>query len=132
MPGSLERIHRWDVIGMGVLPLQFKVSPGRPLTSSSVNINDLHEVRGKIRHLGSDRRKCSLCREGTRWKTKILRRTEQGEAASRTSLLLDKCDAIDGRSFCPLGEASAGAVRLNVKPFTQEFDIGPTRRGGDC
>ncbi len=36
-------------------------------------------------------------------------------------LLLDICNGMDGRSFCPLGDASAWAVRSNVKLFREEF-----------
>ena len=67
--------------------------------------------------------KCTPCREGTIWKVKILERIESGEGrAEDMDLLLDICDGIDGRSFCPLGDASAWAVRSNVKLFRAEFE----------
>ena len=37
-------------------------------------------------------------------------------------LLLDVCDQIDGRSFCPLGDAASWALRSNVKLFRDEFE----------
>ena len=66
--------------------------------------------------------KCTPCREGTWWKVRILERLEHGEGRQEDmDLLLDICDGMDGRSFCPLGDASAWAVRSNVKLFTEEF-----------
>jgi len=37
-------------------------------------------------------------------------------------LLLDIADGIDGRSFCPLGDAASWALRSNVKLFREEFE----------
>jgi NADH-quinone oxidoreductase subunit F len=66
--------------------------------------------------------KCTPCREGTWWKVKVLDRLEHGEGRQEDlDLLLDICDGMDGRSFCPLGDASAWAVRSNVKLFREEF-----------
>ena len=66
--------------------------------------------------------KCTPCREGTWWKVKVLERIEHGEGRQEDmDLLLDVCDSMDGRCFCPLGDASAWAVRSNVKLFRDEF-----------
>ncbi|MBA2725054.1 MAG: NADH-quinone oxidoreductase subunit NuoF, partial [Actinobacteria bacterium] len=66
--------------------------------------------------------KCTPCREGTWWKVKILERLEHGDGRQEDmDLLLDICDGMDGRSFCPLGDASAWAVRSNVQLFRDEF-----------
>lgn len=66
--------------------------------------------------------KCTPCREGTWWKVKVLERIEHGEGRQEDmDLLLDICDSMDGRCFCPLGDASAWAVRSNVKLFLEEF-----------
>lgn len=66
--------------------------------------------------------KCTPCREGTWWKVKVLERIEHGEGRQEDmDLLLDICNAMDGRCFCPLGDASSWAVRSNVKLFTDEF-----------
>lgn len=66
--------------------------------------------------------KCTPCREGTWWKVKVLERIEHGEGRQEDmDLLLDICDGMDGRCFCPLGDASSWAVRSNVKLFTEEF-----------
>jgi NADH-quinone oxidoreductase subunit F len=66
--------------------------------------------------------KCTPCREGTWWKVKVLHRIEHGEGRQEDmDLLLDICDGMDGRCFCPLGDASSWAVRSNVKLFRDEF-----------
>ena len=67
--------------------------------------------------------KCTPCREGTWWGVKVLERIEHGEGrAEDMDLLLDICDGIDGRAFCPLGDAAAWALRSNVKLFREEFE----------
>ena len=67
--------------------------------------------------------KCTPCREGTWWAVKVLERIEHGEGRPEDmDLLLDIANGIDGRSFCPLGDASAWALRSNVKLFREEFE----------
>ena len=67
--------------------------------------------------------KCTPCREGTWWAVKVLERIEHGEGRQEDlDLLLDIADGIDGRSFCPLGDAAAWALRSNVKLFREEFE----------
>ncbi|MDQ3915534.1 MAG: NADH-quinone oxidoreductase subunit NuoF [Actinomycetota bacterium] len=67
--------------------------------------------------------KCTPCREGTWWAVKVLERIEHGEGRPEDmDLLLDICDGIDGRSFCPLGDAASWALRSNVKLFRDEFE----------
>jgi NADH-quinone oxidoreductase subunit F len=67
--------------------------------------------------------KCTPCREGTWWAVKVLERIEHGEGRSEDmDLLLDIADGIDGRSFCPLGDAASWALRSNVKLFREEFE----------
>jgi NADH-quinone oxidoreductase subunit F len=74
--------------------------------------------------------KCTPCREGTWWKVRVLERLEHGDGRQEDlDLLLDICDGMDGRSFCPLGDASAWAVRSNVKLFTEEFQAHVDQRG---
>jgi NADH-quinone oxidoreductase subunit F len=66
--------------------------------------------------------KCTPCREGTWWALKVLERIEHGEGQKEDmDLLLDIADGIDGRSFCPLGDAASWALRSNVKLFRDEF-----------
>lgn len=67
--------------------------------------------------------KCTPCREGTWWAVKVLERIEQGEGRKEDmDLLRDIADGMDGRSFCPLGDAAAWALRSNVKLFRDEFE----------
>ena len=67
--------------------------------------------------------KCTPCREGTWWGVKVLERIEHGEGRKEDmDLLLSICDRIDGRAFCPLGDAAAWALRSNVKLFRDEFE----------
>ena len=67
--------------------------------------------------------KCTPCREGTWWAVKVLERIEHGEGRPEDmDLMLDIADGIDGRSFCPLGDAASWALRSNVKEFRAEFE----------
>ena len=67
--------------------------------------------------------KCTPCREGTWWAVKILDRIEHGDGRPEDlQLMLDIADGIDGRSFCPLGDAASWALRSNVKLFREEFE----------
>jgi NADH-quinone oxidoreductase subunit F len=66
--------------------------------------------------------KCTPCREGTWWAVKVLERIEHGEGRQEDmDLLLDIANGMDGRSFCPLGDAASWALRSNVKLFRDEF-----------
>lgn len=66
--------------------------------------------------------KCIPCREGTDWLWKILRRIEHGEGREEDiDLLLDICDNIAGKSFCPLGDAALGPVVSSIKHFRDEY-----------
>ncbi len=67
--------------------------------------------------------KCTPCREGTSWSVKVLDRIEHGEGRHEDmQLLLDICNGMDGRSFCPLGDAASWALRSAVKLFREEFE----------
>ncbi len=83
--------------------------------------------------------KCTPCREGTYWLTEILERLEHGHGRERdVDLLLDICDNISGKSFCPLGDAATSSITSGIKLFRQEFEyhvkhghcmVGPGRTG---
>lgn len=67
--------------------------------------------------------KCTPCREGTWWAVKVLERIEHGEGRQEDmDLLLDISNGMDGRSFCPLGDAASWALRSGVKTFRNEFE----------
>jgi NADH-quinone oxidoreductase subunit F len=66
--------------------------------------------------------KCIPCREGTDWLCQILHRIEHGGGrAEDLDLLLDICDGIAGKSFCPLGDAALGPVHSSIDHFRDEY-----------
>jgi NADH-quinone oxidoreductase subunit F len=67
--------------------------------------------------------KCSPCREGTYWMAQVFDRLEFGEGRpGDPDVLLDMGFNIDGRSFCPLGDASTWFPRSVIKYFRDEFE----------
>lgn len=68
--------------------------------------------------------KCIPCREGTDWMHKILTRIEAGQGRPEDiDLLLDICDNIAGKSFCPLGDAAVGPVQSSIEHFREEYEF---------
>ncbi|MFQ5465714.1 MAG: NADH-quinone oxidoreductase subunit NuoF [Thermodesulfobacteriota bacterium] len=66
--------------------------------------------------------KCTPCREGTSWLTRVLKRIESGEGRPDDLGLLDSlCNNIFGRTFCPLGDGAVMALRGSLKHFRDEF-----------
>jgi len=66
--------------------------------------------------------KCIPCREGTDWMYLILKRIEEGQGREEDlDLLLQICDNIAGKSFCPLGDAAIGPVRSSIQKFRDEY-----------
>ena len=66
--------------------------------------------------------KCTPCREGTFWMVRILERLENGEGTDEDlQKLLDICDNINGRAFCPLGDGATPPVTSAIKYFRDEF-----------
>ncbi|GAC1468475.1 MAG: hypothetical protein PVSMB5_13650 [Ktedonobacteraceae bacterium] len=67
--------------------------------------------------------KCTPCREGTFWMTEILERLEHGHGQLKDiDLLMDICDNISGKSFCPLGDASTSSITSGIKKYREEFE----------
>jgi NADH-quinone oxidoreductase subunit F len=65
---------------------------------------------------------CTPCREGTDWMVKIFNRISEGNGRIEDAqLLLDICDNIEGKSFCPLGDAAAWPVQSAIKRFPDDF-----------
>jgi NADH-quinone oxidoreductase subunit F len=74
--------------------------------------------------------KCIPCREGTPWLAKTVRRIENGEGREEDlPLLLDICDNILGRSFCPLGDFSTSNIIASIKHFYDEYEQHIHQRG---
>jgi len=65
---------------------------------------------------------CTPCREGTDWLVKIFNRISIGEGRpGDAQLMLDICDNIEGKSFCPLGDAAAWPIQSAIKQFPGDF-----------
>jgi NADH-quinone oxidoreductase subunit F len=68
--------------------------------------------------------KCIPCREGTDWILKILTRIEEGQGRPEDlPLLLDICDNMAGKSFCPLGDAASIPVQSSIQSFREEYEF---------
>ncbi len=66
--------------------------------------------------------KCTPCREGTYWLVELLERLEHGHGSEKdVPLLLDICDNISGKSFCPLGDAATSSIVSSIKLFRDEY-----------
>ena len=65
---------------------------------------------------------CTPCREGTDWLVKIFDRIASGGGKPEdVQLMLDICDNIEGKSFCPLGDAAAWPIQSAIKQFPDDF-----------
>jgi NADH-quinone oxidoreductase subunit F len=65
---------------------------------------------------------CTPCREGTDWLVKVFRRIWAGDGRpDDAQLLLDIVDNIEGKSFCPLGDAAAWPIQSAIKKFPEDF-----------
>jgi NADH-quinone oxidoreductase subunit F len=66
--------------------------------------------------------KCTPCREGTYWLAQIYERLETGHGTEADlDKLLDISDAINGKSFCALGDGAASPILSSVKYFREEY-----------
>jgi NADH-quinone oxidoreductase subunit F len=66
--------------------------------------------------------KCTPCREGTYWMAQVLHRLEHGEGSTGDlDLLLDTCDNLLGRSFCPLGDGATSCITSSIQYFRDEY-----------
>jgi NADH-quinone oxidoreductase subunit F len=75
--------------------------------------------------------KCTPCREGTYWMVEILERLEHGHGKMKDiDLLLDICDNISGKSFCPLGDAATSLIKSSIRLFHAEYEYHVTH--GHC
>jgi NADH-quinone oxidoreductase subunit F len=67
--------------------------------------------------------KCTPCREGTNWTTKILERITRGEATPvDLEIIASVQQNIIGHCLCVLGDSMAMPVGSMVQKFRQEFD----------
>jgi NADH-quinone oxidoreductase subunit F len=74
--------------------------------------------------------KCTPCREGTFWMEQVLASLERGEGSDEDlDKLLDICDNILGRAFCPFGDGAISPVASSIQYFRDEY-IEHRKRGG--
>jgi len=67
--------------------------------------------------------KCVPCRVGTQTMVKILERIEAGEGRDGDlDLLLDVCNTMFGKTFCPLGDAATNPITSSIKHFRDEYE----------
>lgn len=67
--------------------------------------------------------KCTPCREGTTWTTKMLMRIQSGDATPMDLDVIESvCGQIMGNCLCVLGDAMAMPVSSMVKKFRPEFE----------
>ncbi|MGH7785014.1 MAG: NADH-quinone oxidoreductase subunit NuoF, partial [Candidatus Binatia bacterium] len=64
---------------------------------------------------------CTPYREGTDWMVKIFNRIADGGGRPEDAqLLLDICDNMEAKSFCPLADAAAWPVQSAIKQFPDD------------
>ena len=74
--------------------------------------------------------KCTPCREGTYWTVQVLQDLERGQGSEADlDKLLDICDNILGRAFCPFGDGAVSPIISSIKYFRDEY-IEHSKRGG--
>ncbi len=74
---------------------------------------------------------CTPCREGTDWLVKIFNRISNGDGKPEDAqLMLDICDNIEGKSFCPLGDAAAWPIQSAIRQFPEDFKKWLTDKAG--
>ena len=67
--------------------------------------------------------RCTVCRIGTVRIRDILERIQAGQGKPEDVTSLERlADGIQGRTFCPLGDAAVGPVRSSLKLFRQEYE----------
>jgi len=67
--------------------------------------------------------KCSPCREGTFWLSKVYRRIRSGDGTMADIELLTKIvDQMTGNTFCPLGEFATSSVKASLLHFRDEYE----------
>ncbi len=74
--------------------------------------------------------KCTPCREGTYWIVQVLDELERGRGSEDDlQKLLDMCDNILGRAFCPFGDGAVSPVMSSIRHFRDEY-LEHSKHGG--
>jgi NADH-quinone oxidoreductase subunit F len=67
--------------------------------------------------------KCTPCREGTWWVSRVLARIENGYGRPQDlELILDTADNMLFKSFCALADGAASPIQSSVKYFREEYE----------
>src|SRR6266516_3130192 len=67
--------------------------------------------------------KCTPCREGTWWMTRVLRRMEQGNGAMEDiDLMRDVGQNMLFKSFCALADGAVSPIDSSIKYFRDEYE----------
>jgi NADH-quinone oxidoreductase subunit F len=67
--------------------------------------------------------KCTPCREGTRWMWQLLNQIHLGQGQmAQVEKLVDICDNMSFKCFCPLGDAAVGPVASSIKHFRADYE----------
>jgi NADH-quinone oxidoreductase subunit F len=67
--------------------------------------------------------KCTPCREGTWWVTRVLDRIENGFGRQEDLALLDDlCDTMLFRGFCALVDAAVSPIQSSLRYFREEYE----------
>jgi NADH-quinone oxidoreductase subunit F len=67
--------------------------------------------------------KCTPCREGTGWFSRIYGRMMQGEGRPEDiDTLLNICGKMKGKCFCPLGEGALQPVMSSIRYFREDYE----------
>src|SRR5436190_1172952 len=75
--------------------------------------------------------KCTPCREGCDWLSRLLQKIERGEGQTRDlDLLLSVANNILGKTLCAFGDAEATPVLSTIKTFRAEYEAHITQ--GRC
>jgi NADH-quinone oxidoreductase subunit F len=115
------------------VPLDFEsvAAAGSMLGTRALQIFDetVSVVRAVSRwtdfYAGESCGKCTPCREGTFWLKQIMERLEHGKGTQDDiDKLLDICDSILFRAFCPLGDGATSCITSSVQYFREEFEAG--------
>jgi NADH-quinone oxidoreductase subunit F len=125
------------------VPLDYEslVSAGSMLGSAAMIVLDdsvdIVEVVSNYCHFYAHEScgKCTPCREGTRWMQQIHERILAGYGRPEDpGILLDICNGIMFKSFCPLGDAAVGPVKSAVELFPEEYEsrIAAARTGPEA
>ncbi len=74
--------------------------------------------------------KCTPCREGTYWLSRLLERIDNGAACmDDVDLLVGVSNQMVGRTLCPLGDFATSPVLGSVKNFRAEYERHIRERG---